>query len=263
MKKLSISLLLILAILPQAALAKALIFIQGYEEDGSEWRSHGVTAPLSASGWSDGGHLIDNGFVVELPPKFGGENQFYTLALPTEAPLMVQLRIFSRYVDAVSLRHRGEQLVLVGHSAGGVLGRLYMVRYPLTTVAALVTIASPHRGTGLSEVGLMVGQSPLSWGLPFMGADSINRSQGLFYDLVREEPGSLLFWLNRELHPVSRYLSVIRGGSDLIVAPESQDMRLVAALANSGMVESTYAIGDHDLNPNDGVILLNFLRTMQ
>ena len=174
---------------------------------------------------------------------------------------MFQLQVLARYVAVVSSRHDGEPLIFVGHSAGGVLARLYMVKTPQTPVAAVVTIASPHRGTGLSEAALLVGQSPLSWGLPFIGADSINRSQGLFYDLTREAPGNLLFWLNRQRHPESRYLSVIR--NDWVVAPESQDMRFVAALMNSGMVESAYSIGDHDLNYNDGVILSNFLSTVQ
>jgi len=261
MKKLSIILLFSLAVLPQIVLAKTLIFIQGYEEDGSEWRTHGVTAPLVAVGWSDGGHLIDNGFNIVMPLQMDGADHFYTVTLPTEAPLMFQLQQFARYVEAIRLRDPLEPLILVGHSAGGVLARLYMVQYPHIPVAGVVTIASPHRGTDLSDIGLLAGQTPLSWGLPFIGADSINRSQGLFYDLRREEPGNFLFQLNRDIHPVSRYLSVIH--QDWVVAPESQDMRFVAALMNTGMVETMYSIGDHDLNPNDGLILADFLTTVQ
>ncbi|MCW8983235.1 MAG: alpha/beta hydrolase [Gammaproteobacteria bacterium] len=261
MKKPVVIILFVLSLLPQIVLAKALIFIQGYDEDGSEWRSHGVTAMLMANGWSDGGHLIDNGTSVMMPSQVKGADQFYTIALPTEAPLMFQLPILARYIDTVNLRHQSEPLILVGHSAGGVLARLYMVQNPLTAVAGLVTIASPHRGTGLSEAGLMVGQSPLSWGLPIIGANSINRSQGLFYDLVREAPGNFLFWLNRELHPVSRYLSVIR--NDWVISNGSQDMRSVAALYNSGMVETAYAAGNHALNPYDGRILVDFLATIK
>jgi len=266
MRKLLLPFLLILIIFSQTATARALIFIQGYEGDGSQWRNHGVTASLVATGWSDGGHLFDNGFNIEIPLRsqhVGGVDQFYTISLPTEAPLMFQLQVLARYVDEINLRHLGEPLILVGHSAGGVLARLYMVQYPLTSVAGMVTIASPHRGAALSEVGLMVGQSPLSWGLPFIGADSINRSQGLFYDLALEEPGNFLFWLNREPHPVSRYLSVIRSGNDWVVTPQSQDMRFVVALRNTGMVENAYSIGDHELNPGDGMILVDFLSSIQ
>ncbi len=261
MKKLSIPLLFLLAILPQIASAKVIIFVQGYEENGSEWRTHGVTAPLVASGWSDGGHLFNNGFGVAPQPQTVGGDRFYTIALPTEASLRFQLQVFARYVDAVNQRHQGESIILVGHSVGGVLARLHMVQNPQIPVAALVTIASPHRGTGLSEAGLMVGQSPLSWGLPFIGADSINRSQGLFFDLEREVPGNFLFGLNRDRHPVSRYLSVIR--NDWVVAPESQDMRFVAALLNSGQVQTIYSAGDHELNPGDGLILVDFLATIK
>lgn len=263
MRKFWFPLLLVLAIFSQSASARALIFIQGYEGDGSDWRTHGVTASLLATGWSDGGHLFDSGFGVDMPFIATGADRFYTISLPTEAPLMFQLQLFARYVDAINLRHLGEPLILVGHSAGGVLARLYMIQYPLTTVAGVVTIASPHRGAALSELGLMVGQSPLSWGLPFIGADVINRSQGLFNDLAREAPGNFLFWLNREPHPVSRYLSVIRSGNDWVVTPQSQDMRFVAALRNTGMVENAYSIGDHELNPGDGMILVDFLATIR
>ena len=261
MKKLSIPLLFLLTILPQMVLAKAVIFIQGYEEDGSEWRTHGVTRPLLAKGWRDGGHLYNSGYGIVISPKVTGKDHFYTLALPTEAPLRFQLQILAGYINAVNQRHQGESLILVGHSVGGVLARLYMVQHPYTPIAGVMTIAAPHRGTGLTEVGLMVGQSPLSWGLPFIGADSINRSQALFDDLVRESPGNFLFGLNRDIHPASRYLSVIR--NDWIVAPESQDMRLVAALLNSGMTETIYSVGDHALNPGDGLILANFMATIE
>lgn len=261
MKKLSIGLLFFLTIAPQIGLAKALIFVQGYEEDGSQWRTHGVTTPLVANGWSDGGHLVDRGFSIGMIPATGDGDHFYTVALPTEAPLRFQQRVFARYVDLVRSRHQGESIIFVGHSAGGVLARLYMVQHPGIAVAGLVTIASPHRGTGISEVGLMVGQSPLSWGLPFIGADSINRSQELFYNLERETPGSFLFWLNRQRHPDSRYLSIIR--DDWIVAPESQDMRFVAALVNGARVKTVFSQGDHALNPYDGHILVNFLNSIQ
>ena len=261
MKKLSIILLLALTVLPLTGQAKALIFIQGYEENGSEWRTHGVTVPLLATGWSDGGHLFDRGFGITVPTHAKGADQFYTVALPTEAPLMLQMQILARYVDAVNLGHPGESLILAGHSVGGVLGRLYMVKNPHVPVAGLVTIASPHRGTGLSEAGVILGQTPLSWGLPFIGADSINRSQGLLYDLRREAPINFLFGLNRDLHPVSRYLSVIR--NDWVVSPESQEMRFVAALINSDLTETVFSTGDHDLNPDDGRILVGFLATVQ
>jgi len=260
MNKLSIYFLFVIAILPQSVLARAIIFVQGYDEDGSQWRTHGVTQPLVASGWNDGGHLLNSGLVVGPHSQTVGGDRFYSIELPTEAPLRFQLQYLAHYFDMVSQRHQGESIILVGHSAGGVLARLYMVQYPQSSVAGLVTIASPHRGTALSEIGLIVGQSPLSWGLPFIGADSINRSQELFNELTREAPGSFLFGLNRDRHPESRYLSVVR--NDWVVAPESQDMRLVASLMNSGMVETIFSVGDHELNPNDGLILVKFLATI-
>ena len=50
----------------------------------------------------------------------------------------------------------------------------------------------------------------LGWFTPFLGAHTLNRSQGLYQDLARERPGSLLFWLNRQEHPPARYVAVVR-----------------------------------------------------
>jgi hypothetical protein len=142
-----------------------------------------------------------------------------------------------------------------------------MVQHPEVRIAALLTIATPHLGTGTAELGLMASQSPLGWVAPFMGADSLNRSQGLFYDLSREQPGSLLFWLNRQPHPSSRYLCVTHAGGgllgmgDLVVPEWSQDMNNVAALR--GAVVSVAAAGEHLLTPADGELLLELLRRLQ
>ena len=52
------------------------------------------------------------------------------MALPSEAPLMMQHRYLEQYLDIIRNLYPHESLLLVGHSAGGVLGRLYMVTYP-------------------------------------------------------------------------------------------------------------------------------------
>jgi hypothetical protein len=142
-----------------------------------------------------------------------------------------------------------------------------MVQHPEVRIAALLTIATPHLGTATAELGLMASQSPLGWVAPLLGAGSLSRSQGLYHDLSREQPGSLLFWLNRQPHPSSRYLCVIHTGGgllgmgDLVVPEWSQDMNNVAALR--GAVVSVAAAGEHLLTPADGELLLELLRRLQ
>ena len=156
---------------------------------------------------------------------------------------------------------------MVGHSAGGVLARLYLVRQPDSGVDALITIASPHLGTGSAELGAMAGQSPLAWVAPLLGGDTFNRSQSLFQDLVRERPGSLLFWLNRQPHPRARYIAIVRdddsllGLGEVIVPTWSQDMNNVYALR--GWVRTITVPAGHNLEETDGRLLARILRYLQ
>ena len=247
--------------------AKTVVFVQGYQSNGSEWRSEGIIPLLVTAGWKDGGHLVNGPNGVDVRPPFVGDAKLgtlYTVALPTEAPLMIQLRYLQRYIANVTNHHQNEHLYLVGHSAGGVLARLFMVKNRAKSsnqkIAGLITISAPHLGSEASEMGLAISQSPMGMMLPFMGADSINRSQELFYDLSPERNGNLLFWLNRQPHPPSKYVSVIRRDDDFFVTPFSQDMNRVSALR--GKAKVFFAPGGHSLEATDAPIILQLLGTM-
>ena len=254
---------LLLAFLPAVTSAEALVLIHGYLGDSDNWRESTVTGQLGAAGWQDGGVLqpVWQGFGW---PR--GGKTYYAVRLPTDAPLLVQLDHLAPYLELVRARHPGESLILVGHSAGGVLARLYMVKYPRAGVDALVTIASPHLGTETAEIGAIVGSTPLAWLAPLLGAEVFNRSQALYRDLVRERPGSLLFWLNRQPHPDALYVSIVRendsllGSGDLLVPTWSQDMNQVLALRGRARVLTTP--GGHMLSRRDGELLLHVLRQL-
>lgn len=248
--------------LPGPGRAEAVVLVQGYLGDGGDWVNSGVAASLERAGWIRGGHLrVHPAGVVGIAPRAGGPRRFYTVDLPTEAPLMAQADILGRYVAEVRHRHAGETLVLVGHSAGGVLARVYMVRNPTTDVDALVTIASPHLGTGTAELGALAGGSPLGWFAPFLGGNTLNRSQGLYRDLVRERPNTFLYWLNRQPHPDAQYVSVVRTGDDSLVPEWSQDMNAVYALR--GRARRVNHGDGHSLSPADGAVIVRILLALQ
>ncbi len=245
------------------ASADVVVLVQGYLGDAGSWRESGVTIELHASGWEDGGHYIEGSQGLL---RYGGTvtkgNRYVTVDLPTEAPIPVQAEILARYVFAVANRDKNEKVHLVGHSAGGVVARYYMVRAnisgTLPSIGGLITIASPHLGTDAAETGLAAGQSALGLLAPFFGGSTINRSQALYSDLVRERPGSLLGWLNHQQHPDAEYVSIIRGGDDGDIVPQwSQDMTRVAALATraSSMVSSP----GHGLHVGDGYLIATVL----
>ena len=267
MARLCLFLMVLLLTLPVYAVAEAMVLLQGYLGNDDPWRRSGVASALLGAGWNDGGHLITTPRgVVHRSATGYSTRRFYTLALDTEAPLLEQARQLDPYMAEILQQHSGETLYLVGHSAGGVLGRLYMVQHPQIRIGALITFSSPHLGTASAEAGLFAGQSPLGLFAPLLGADGLNRSQGLYHDLAREQPGTLLFWLNRQPHPRSRYFSVVHNGGgllglgDLVVPQWSQDMNNVPVL--HGRSQTLGVPGGHELSPADGGLLLKILRRL-
>jgi len=239
--------------MPVAAISDVLVLVPGYLSYGHTWRDHGSVNGLLANGWEDGGNIAAGpaGPVFDRRPESGGK-RFYTVELPSEAPLRVQLGYLDSYINKLRETHPDERLLLAGHSAGGVLARYFMVTHPDIKVDALVTIASPHSGSEAAELGEFIGNTPMSWFAPMFGLDTLNRSHELYRDLGEPDPWSLLGWLNTQPHPVSRYISVIRPGDDW-VETWSQDMNRVPALAGHSLVVPSP--GDHELNPVDGVLL--------
>ena len=256
-------------ITPTQVLAETLVLIQGYLGGAADWRHSGITRLLEAAGWADAGQLsLTPRGVYVSGSKGRGANRFFTLDLPSQAPLLVQSRRLDLYLGHVRIRHPETALILVGHSAGGVLARLYMVQHPDARITALITIASPHRGTESAELGLLAGQSPLAWLGPMIGIDTLNRSQGLYHDLMREQPNNLLGWLNYQRHPPAMYISIVRGEDDetfglgeLIVPAWSQDMNQVYALR--GRAQTVTVRGRHALKLEDGKVLVRILKSLQ
>lgn len=260
-------LLAVLLIVPGWVQAETLVLVQGYLGQASDWHKSGITKILEEAGWANGGMLQNARAGVgsgTAPPR--ASRRFYTLALPSEAPLMVQAKYLEDYVGHLRRLYPDSGLILVGHSAGGVLGRLYMVRHPDADVLALITIASPHLGTESAELGAMVGQSPLAWLAPLLGADTLNRSLGLYNDLARERPTNFLYWLNHQPHPRARYVSIVRkdstpfGVGNMIVPEWSQDMNRVFML--QGRAWTILAPGEHGLKQTDGTLLLRILASL-
>ncbi len=258
MKRLGLVVALISGFLANTAFADTLVLVQGYRGDAGSWRGTGITRVLQQNGWRDAGHLSARaGQILRWSTSAGGTNRFYTIDLPTEAPITVQTGFLSGYLGQIAKLHKGEPLHLAGHSAGGVVARATMVSFPALKIKTLITIASPHRGTGSAETGLQVSNSPLGWFAPMVGAGTVNRSRGLYRQLVRERPGTYLGWLNRQQHPKARYVSIVRAGSDDVVPSWSQDLNGVVQLA--GKAETYPVSGRHELSVYDGVTIKNLL----
>ncbi len=245
--------------------ADGLLLVHGYFSGVETWTEQGVIDTLATAGWRSGGQLVatPTGLKRLWRPGKRPEKGLYPVDLPSEAPIALQAKLLAEMMRAVAKRHADERLILVGHSAGGVVARLAMVQNAQPTVHTLITIASPHLGTDKAEMAGMLANSPLSMVTPFFsGADTLNRSGRLYSDLVRERPGSFLHWLNRQPHPQGRYVGIIRKESfafagDNTVPDWSQDLGRVAAL--QGRTEAVHSGGGHELNDGDGALILKIL----
>jgi len=255
---------------PGVAAAETLMLIQGFLANGEGWRDSGVTHILTQAGWQDAGELsLAQESVRSDQPPAPALRRFYTVDLPTYTPLMVQAQRLGRYIDFVRERHPYSALILAGHSAGGVLARLYMVQHKAQPFAALITVASPHLGTPIADLGLAAGERALSWMATLIGKDALDYSWGLFRDLEVERPHNFLGWLNHQPYPPAIYTSIvheprapyIRSLSDWLVPAWSQDMNDVYAL--HGRTDTVVVSAGHGLCPADGRLLVRILERLR
>lgn len=255
-----ITLLLLLWLLPLYAAAQTMVLIPGFQAQGQDWRLSQVAAALKARGWQDGGNftLTRKGMLNPVQLQGQPDKVFYTVDLVTEAKIAQQANTLQAYLQTIYQRRR-EPLALVGHSAGGVVARHWLVVLNRVPVESLITIASPHLGTPLAGLSSVLAESPDIVGLAqAFGLGGLTEARGLYRDLREEQPGTYLYWLNRQAHPAIRYVSVVRSGeqvssSDLVVPVPSQDMNNVHTLRNQ--VERWDTEQGHFLTADDGYLL--------
>lgn len=248
-----------------AVQAKQMVLIQGYQSHSSSWIKSGIFRLLEKNKWHYAGEYqlaSDGARLIDAKPVAAENNDFYLVALPTESSLHVQLYYLNAYIAHLRKRFPAQRIILVGHSAGGVLARYLMVQNPELNIHQLITIASPHLGSESAEIGKFIGDSPMALLTPLLGADTINRSQSLYQDLLPEKPGRFIYWLNRQEHPDAEYISIVRDQSsensgDLIVEQNSQYLEHVYDLRNRAY--SYIVPAAHELNSADGQFILDLI----
>ena len=248
--------------------AKQLLLIQGYLGQPSSWSDAGIAQILDKNGWAYSGEFVYSREGAQLltgpmqKPQKPSKHRFYRVSLPTESSIQNQSFYLTAYLKKLLQLYPEQDIILVGHSAGGVLARYVMVQQPQLNIAMLISIASPHLGTDTAEFGKMLGNSPLAMIAPMIGANTLNLSQNLYNDLLPEMPHRFLYWLNRQPHPDAEYISIVRDkesptGGDFVVPPDSQYLENVFNLRYRA--RSFVVPGTHSLSPSDGVLLIDLL----
>lgn len=253
------------------ARADILVLVHGYLGSAYSWYASGVDSALEANGWRFAGVLDTSPSGPLLPPVISGDNphKIYAIELPSTAPLGVQSDLLNQALHALTKRYPKEDITLVGHSAGGVVARMALVRGGTGQVKRLITIASPHMGTvrALQALDATDGSGPVGFFKDMFGGDlyhTVKHSWPILIDLAPPAPGNGLYWLNAQPHPKIEYISIVRGGpfgfaGDQIAPAFSQDMNSVPALRGRSLVKVVPA--DHALNPRDGALLAQLMRS--
>lgn len=115
---------------PRAPGGAPLLFVHGYCCNAQFWvplRRH-----LHRAGYRDQ-------LAVDLEPVFAGIDELADA--------------LHGHIEGSAAARRGERLVLVTHSMGGLVARAYLQRHGSRRVRALATLGTPHGGTRLARLG--------------------------------------------------------------------------------------------------------------
>jgi pimeloyl-ACP methyl ester carboxylesterase len=236
------SILLFLFFFSISAHADVMLLIHGYLGDANSWEKSGINAELHQQGWQRAGMFKGSpqGSQLFVSNHAAAKNSVYVAELPSNAPVMVQADVLKNIIDVIQQNHNNKKIILVGHSAGGVVARMALIRHQLKNVKALITIATPHIGTGRADQALDItaNHGPFNIVKNVVGGSGYNalkHSRDLMVDLRHPQPGNLLYWLNSQSHPDIHYASVIRLNNsgqtgDYYVPGFSQNMNNMPAL---------------------------------
>lgn len=247
--------------------ADVAVLVHGYLGSAASWEFSGVNAALHANGWQPAGVIVPGPMGPHLPPPTQGGRRAYAIELPSTAPLIVQADILVAALNQVTARHGKEPINLIGHSAGGVVARLALIRGGGRGVARLITIASPHLGTerALEALDATHESGPVGFVKNVFGGReyrAVRNSWPVLLDLSPAVPGNVLYWLNAQPHPGIKYFSIVRaapfGLGDMLVPGFSQDMNNIPQIAGRN---STYVVpAGHGLTAADGNMLARLMQ---
>ncbi len=269
MKKLRLLFLSILLLTSLSARADVMLLIHGYLGDATSWEKSGINDVLHQQNWQRAGvfHGSPQGPQLYTTEHTNTGNLVYVATLPSDAPVMIQADILKNIIDLILKNHKTEKIILVGHSAGGVIARMALIRHQLKNIKALITIAAPHIGTGRADQALDItaNHGPFNMVKSFVGGssyDALKHSRGLMIDLRHPQPGNMLYWLNSQPHPAIHYASIIRlnndgAEGDYYVPGFSQNMNNVPAI--QGQSSTFMTPTSHFLVPQDANTILTII----
>lgn len=261
-----LSLFLLLALFSSGSHAKTVVLIHGLNTDRQTWyKSHAVDG-LLASNFKDVTQSFFTDSHDDSAKLTKNKDVFYTVDLPWFEPLETQATVLKEAL-AFIYKQRNEPLVLVGHSVGGVVARLYLLSNKPVPIDGLITIASPHKGSPWAEATWLTLQSPMGEFINLMGDNNWTKSERLLWQLSPSVKHNMIHWMNDQPHPKLRYISIIHTPSikkmtaDMLVPALSQNMNYIPALFKRSAIISIRS--GHSLSRRDGLMLAKILGTFK
>lgn len=177
------------------------------------------------------------------------------LRLPYRESIQAQSAYLNRFLNQID-----GDIVLVGHSAGGVVARNVLVRSNNKNIKSLITIASPHSGSTLAGIGSILNEK-----IPFgnMFSKVMLPKEHSAYILMRQlNKGSVfLNSLNHLNHPRACYVSIIKTGgiaNNAYANVDSQNLNNVFGIDKSGIKSGlSFSNTGHSLHPSDAIHIHN------
>lgn len=265
-KLLAFCYLLLLTIPPVHA--KTVVLVHGMLSDEQEWFKSGIAQSLIKSGWQYKGNLPFANPKLQPFQNYShslsnDQPAFYTLRLNWYLPIAEQSAALKAYVEKIS-EHRKEQIILIGHSLGGVVARHYLINahknQPTLPIKHLITIASPHLGTPWAWMVWQTLQTPAKMFLTPVSPIPLSQAEQVLFEISNFPKRNLIHQMAVMEHPNIQYTSIIHemkmseAKVDLFVSPDSQNMNHLHALSGKS---THYSIASqHGLSLKDALLLL-------
>ena len=193
MKKLIWAILIFSLVAAKSAGADVLVLVHGYLGTAHSWVESGVIHRLQQRGYRQlgiYGHGPGRVLYQQLSAQ-AAQKPVYAVNLPSQAPIVIQADWLAAILREIRKRHPEEAINLAAHSAGGVVARMTLVRHGSLGVQHLITIATPHFGTGRAIQALdATDESGL---LGFAKEWVVRRATGhALYDTLQQSRGVLI-----------------------------------------------------------------------
>ncbi|HZW12715.1 MAG TPA: alpha/beta fold hydrolase [Noviherbaspirillum sp.] len=103
-------------------------------------------------------------YAVDMEPVIGGIDEY--------------VPIIHEAIERISNETGHDKVILVGHSMGGLVARAYLRVHGSERIAKVITLGTPHHGTGLAHFGVGLNTQQMRW--------TATEQEGLASDWLRD-----------------------------------------------------------------------------